>query len=243
MNQPKPTSFLDFMRQKSAAPGETGEVAPAPQPKRIEARPAPVPAPGQLPGLGARPRSEPIGLIVTVFLCLSVVAGILCFVIGKRIGREGGLEEGLARRSSQELRSVEDTLREPFAPQARPAQGRPATAVDAGLALPVEAKPLPRETLPNTARTAETASFTLQVQSFGRHQQETTRDLVQALKNKGFDAHANLAEGVVYVGRFSSPNSPEAKKAKSAVQTFQWKKRNFQGCVFVNMPKYTSTGE
>lgn len=253
----KPRTLLDALQMDSsqqpghAAEAQAGGSAETARPasqasaaKSESSDPARFVRPERMSGGGEK--RDHLTLILVIFLCFSAVAALLGYAIGQKHGYWKGIEQGVGQRSKEELK-VETVVPEaPVLPKSGPEKtaAKSEAAADASLKiLPVTSKRLTskQESVLGADRRPgadKKPMVTLKVQEMGRKNQAETRELVETLKSKGFDAHADYNEGHVFVGRFSAIDSPEAIKAKKDIATFDWKKRDFKRCYFVNLPKY-----
>lgn len=240
--------------QKSAAP-KTGPATPAAQDsgprKRISidpdagqttpiSKPAPAPAASAQPepkgrirsneveGVSVRGKNDHFPLILMCMLAFCIIIGLLAYRVGNRRGFSEGFNAGRLYTESGV------PSRPPVATQSKPAQPTP----PAVSLLPTSIQTPSVEQVRAVEPPRPPRLYTLQVQTMGRNQSQTTRELVGALRQSGFEAFADTREGVVFVGRLTSSRSEEAAALKKSISRFNWRRRDFSSAYFRRIPKH-----
>lgn len=180
-------------------------------------------------------------VIASVFLIFVIITGLACFKLGRDYGFRVGCEYGVSQRSEREMRLVPSPQ-----PQHRVAGSdgnessasiRPVVRTSQPVTFPSDVQEMSKEQKQVLTPPAKRNRFTLQVEYLGRNHAKETGQLVEALKKKGFEAFGDGRQGMVYVGRFSSIKSAEARSCRKKIAGFAWKGYDFSDCYFVNIPK------
>jgi hypothetical protein len=174
-------------------------------------------------------------IVICVFACFSIATGLFGYKLGKDKGFEKGAEYGVNLRSKKQ-----NTIypREYIGKETNKKANHIKSVGMSGTSitnLPVIVDKLSEEQKKVIAPPAQINRYTIQIQTFGRNQSKSAKELVEYLSNSGIDAFGDYKNGVVYAGRFQKRNSA-SKALQKRIARFNWKGINFKDSFFNRIP-------